>query len=192
MRLFGLNLADRPDIASGRIRLRLPEVSDFTLWAYERSLSAAFLQPWEPTWPADDLTRAAFRQRIRRCHREFFRGSGYGFFIFRLTDDALLGGITLGNVRYGVVRAASLGYWMSSRHAGQGYMTEAVDAVVRFAFSELGLHRIEAASMPVNARSIHILEKAGFEREGLARSYLRIDGAWRDHLLFARIVDGGA
>lgn len=189
MNLFGLGQAEVPDLVGDRVRLRLPHAADYAAWAGERSASADFLRPWEPTWPSDDLTRAAFRRRVRRCRRESAEGGGYAFLIFRLADDALLGGITLSNVRYGVARSAALGYWMSRRHAGQGYMSEAVGVVVRFAFRELGLHRVEAASMPINARSIHILEKAGFGREGLARSYLMIAGAWRDHLLFAKVND---
>ncbi|WP_237154566.1 GNAT family N-acetyltransferase [Oryzibacter oryziterrae] len=190
MTLFPVGVLDPPPVLTGqRIYLRLPVAADYPAWADERTDSAAFLQPWEPTWPADDLTRAAFKRRVKRCLRELRERKGHAFFLFRRDDDALLGGITLSNVRYGVSQCASMGYWMARRHAGQGYMSEAVRLVLGYAYDDLQLHRVEAASRPENTRSIHLLEKAGFVREGYARSYLLIDGKWQDHVLFARLKD---
>ncbi len=97
--------------------------------------------------------------------------------------------MTLNNVRRGVTQAVALGYWLGAQYTGRGLMTEAVCAAATFAFDRLRLHRIEAACLPHNAASIAVLERAGFTREGLARRYLKIDGVWQDHLLFARLVD---
>ena len=100
-----------------------------------------------------------------------------------------MGGVTLSNVRRGVAQAASVGYWIGERFARQGYMTEAVLAVVEFAFEELGLHRVEAACLPENDASRSLLLKVGFRQEGYARQYLRINGKWQDHLLFEMLRD---
>ena len=98
-----------------------------------------------------------------------------------------MGGITLGGVRRGVSQSGTLGYWMGAPYAGKGRMTRAVAAAVDFAFLKLRLHRVEAACIPDNAPSIALLERNGFQREGYARGYLQIDGAWRDHVLFALV-----
>ena len=116
------------------------------------------------------------------------RGSALAFFIFELRSGALLGGVTLGNIRHGVAQSGHIGYWIGEKYAGQGFMVEAVQLLVAFAFDTLKLHRIEAACIPDNARSVRVLEKAGFRREGLLRSYLRINGVWQDHYLYALIA----
>jgi ribosomal-protein-alanine N-acetyltransferase len=167
------------------VYLRPAEMRDFEAWATLREKSRAFLTPWEPTWPGDDLTRAAFRRRLRRHEQEIDSDEAYPFLIFRDGDDALLGGLTLGQVKRGVAQSATLGYWMGAPHAGQGYMSRAVRAVTGFAFTVLRLHRIEAACLPHNEASIRLLERNGFRHEGLARAYLRINGLWQDHVLFA-------
>ncbi|WP_036789709.1 GNAT family N-acetyltransferase [Pleomorphomonas koreensis] len=178
-----------PVLADAVLCLRLPAVSDYGAWVSERSESRAFLRPWEPTWSADDLTRAAFKRRVRRVQRDAAEQSGFAFLIFRRDDEALLGGVTLSNIRRGVAQSASLGYWMSVRHAGRGYMRRAVDLTLDFAFGELRLHRVEAACIPGNERSLGLLEKAGFVREGYARRYLLIDGRWQDHVLLSRTAE---
>jgi [ribosomal protein S5]-alanine N-acetyltransferase len=178
-----------PVLTDDAVSLRLPVTSDYAAWASERSESRAFLKPWEPTWSADDLTRSAFKRRIRRVQREAAEQSAFAFLIFLRDGETLAGGITLSNIRRGVSQSCSLGYWMSVRHAGRGYMRRAVDLVVGFAFDELRLHRVEAACIPGNDRSLGLLEKAGFVREGYARRYLLIDGRWQDHVLLSRTSD---
>jgi [ribosomal protein S5]-alanine N-acetyltransferase len=181
-----------PSIAGEGVALRMPQMTDFTEWAALRETSRDFLIPWEPTWPSDDLTRSAFRRRIRRYTEDLRTDQGYAFLIFRHSDDALVGGLTLANIRRGVAQAGSLGYWMGLPHARKGYMTAAVRAVIPFAFTTLRLHRLEAACIPTNAGSIRLLENTGFQREGYAREYLCINGVWQDHLLYARLKDGPA
>ena len=178
-----------PAIAGDAVLLRAPQMSDHAEWSALRAASRDFLTPWEPTWPADDLTRAAFRRRIRRYAEDQRSDLAYPFFIFRKTDSVLVGGLTLANIRRGCAQAASLGYWMGAAYAGQGYMTAAVATVLPFAFGTLRLHRVEAACIPANDVSIRLLEKTGFQREGFARQYLCINGVWQDHLLFARLRD---
>ena len=178
-----------PAIAGDEVLLRAPQMSDHAEWSALRAASRDFLTPWEPTWPADDLTRAAFRRRIRRYAEDQRSDLAYPFFIFRKSDSVLVSGLTLANIRRGCAQAASLGYWMGAAYAGQGYMTAAVNTILPFAFGTLRLHRVEAACIPANDVSIRLLEKTGFQREGFARQYLCINGIWQDHLLFARLRD---
>ncbi len=166
------------------LRLRPPELDDFPFWERLRSESKSFLEPWEPLWPEDDLTRTAFRRRIRRYTAEIEADEAYPFLIWSMADGALLGGLTIGNVRRGAAQSATLGYWMGARYAGQGIMTRAVTLACRFGFGPGKLDRIEAGCLPENAASIRLLEKVGFRREGLARNYLSIAGRRRDHILF--------
>ena len=177
-------------IAGDGVTMRTPQMTDFSEWAALREASRDFLVPWEPTWPHDDLTRSAFRRRVRRYAEDLRTDQGYAFLILRTTDGVLLGGLTLAHIRRGVAQAASLGYWMGQPFARHGYMTAAVRAIIPFAFTTLRLHRLEAACIPSNAASIRLLERTGFVREGYAREYLCINGVWQDHLLFARLADG--
>jgi ribosomal-protein-alanine N-acetyltransferase len=178
-----------PAIAGQGVFLRAPQMADYSEWVALREASRDFLTPWEPTWPADDLTRASFRRRMKRYSEDQRSDLAYPFFIFRKSDGALVGGLTLANVRRGCAQAGSLGYWMGAAYAGKGHMTAAVAAVLPFAFGTLRLHRVEAACIPANVASIRLLEKTGFRREGFARQYLCIDGIWQDHLLYARLQD---
>lgn len=175
-------------VIEGRtVHLRHPELADHEQWAALRAESAQFLQPWEPVWPRGDLTRPAFRARLRRYAGEIRAGTGFPFFVVRNSDEALLGGITLGNIRRGVAQNGQIGYWIGEKFAGRGFMSEAVALVCEYAFARTGLHRLEAACIPGNSKSIRLLEKNGFQREGVLRAYLKINGRWRDHVLYARI-----
>ncbi|MBV8564706.1 MAG: GNAT family N-acetyltransferase [Methylobacteriaceae bacterium] len=180
-----------PLVRGDGMHLRPPEMRDYEAWARLREVSRVFLTPWEPTWPADDLRRYAFRARIRRYGEEIARDEAYPFLIFRDADQMLLGGLTLGQIRRGVAQCATLGYWIGAPHSGQGYMTRAVAAATGFAFGALRLHRIEAACLPQNVASMRLLKRCGFQREGYARGYLRINGVWQDHVLFA-LLEGDA
>ncbi len=169
--------------------LRHPDFSDHEAWAAVRGRSRTFLEPWEPVWPPDDLTRTAFRRRIRRYHRDIREDSAYPFFMFAGRSDAFLGALTLSHVRRGVSQAATLGYWIGEPYAGQGLMTAAVRRLCHYAFRDLRLHRIEAACIPTNEPSRRVLRRCGFREEGLARAYLKINGRWQDHVLFALLAE---
>lgn len=185
-----INFADPlPSVAGEGVLLRIPQAPDYTDWTALREGSRDFLTPWEPTWPADDLSRSAFRRRIRRYSEDLRTDQGYAFLIIRSSDNTLVGGLTLANIRRGVAQAGSIGYWMGRPFVRQGYMTAAVRAIIPFAFTSLRLHRLEAACIPTNAGSIRLLEKTGFVREGYAREYLCINGIWQDHLLYGRLKD---
>ncbi len=168
-----------------RVTLRAPRRGDAEAWIALRRDSRDYLQPWEPTWPTDAVSNAAFRRRRAQLLAEWREDTGRGFLIFRRIDEVLLGGVTLSNIRRGVADTASMGYWIGAPHARQGYMTEAVACILDFAFGELRLHRVEAACLPDNDASHALLLKSGFTEEGVAREYLKINERWRDHMTFA-------
>jgi ribosomal-protein-alanine N-acetyltransferase len=184
-----LVLEPTPVLRRAVVLMRPPQMSDYPAWAALREESRAHLTPFEPLWSADELSRNAYRERLRRYQRDMKDDLGYALFILREADRTLLGGITLSNVRRGVTQAASIGYWIGVPHTRQGHAGMALAAVVRFAFDELRLHRLEAACMPSNTSSLRVLEKAGFQREGLARRYLRINGVWEDHIVHSLLAE---
>jgi ribosomal-protein-alanine N-acetyltransferase len=169
--------------------LRHPAMGDYSAWAELRAASRQHLTAWEPQWARDELTRSAYRRRLRQYQRELREDQGYAFLIFRRSDAALVGGLSVSNVRRGVAQAASIGYWIGAPHVRRGYMGDAVKALLPFVFGTLGLHRLEAACLPRNLPSTRVLEKVGFKREGMARRYLKINGVWQDHDLFALLQD---
>jgi [ribosomal protein S5]-alanine N-acetyltransferase len=168
-----------------RAFVRPPAPADFRAWADVRERSRTFLAPWEPLWAPDALSEQTYQRRLRRQGAEWRADEGYNFHVFDRKTGQLVGGIGLTNVHRGVAQTGALGYWVGEPFARQGYTSEAVKLVVRFAFATLGLHRVEAACVPENDPSRALLEKVGFVREGYARAYLKIAGTWRDHFTFA-------
>lgn len=170
-----------------RLTLRLPAHSDYRAWASLRELSRDFLTPWDPLWVEDALSRKAFTNRVYWAARAEAAGTALPLFLIRRQDAALVGGITLDNIRRGPAQAGTLGYWVGAPHARKGYMREALEAVVHHAFTQLDLSRLEAGCLPENAASRGVLEKVGFKYEGVAQSYLQINGRWRNHVLYANL-----
>ena len=182
-----LGVPRRPELRSGRVALAVPRPAHYEAWSLLRETSRQSLVPFEPEWQPDELSRPAWRRRLARYRSERDRGTGEAFLILRASDRALVGGITLSNLRRGVTQTASVGYWIGVPYLRQGFASEAVALLLGYAFEDLGLNRIEAACMPSNAASIAVLERAGFRHEGVARGYLRINGVFEDHLLYARL-----
>ena len=174
-------------IETDRLTLRPPTHSDFRTWSALRRESKDFLVPWEPEWAEDHLTRKAFTNRVYWASRSIASGTALPLFAFRRSDEVLVGAITLDNIRRGPAQAGTLGYWTGEAFARQGYMREAIKAVVHYAFTRLDLSRIEAACLPENKASRGLLEASGFKYEGVAQSYLQIDGRWRTHVLYAAL-----
>lgn len=168
-----------------RLFLETPRRGHYAQWSGLREASRAHLEPFEPQWSHDELTFAAYNRRLVRYRRERLDRTGLAFFVLRASDRELVGGVTLSNVRRGVTQAGSVGYWTGMPFTRRGYASEALSAVLGYAFEDMELNRVEAACMPINRASIGVLERAGFRREGLARRYLRINGVWEDHLLLA-------
>ncbi|MFO6464598.1 GNAT family protein [uncultured Jannaschia sp.] len=177
----------KPRIETDRLIMRLPQHGDYRAWVGLRDGSAAFLQPWEPAWASDHLSRKSFTNRVYWAQRSQSQGTALALFVTRKTDGQLLGAITLDNIRRGPSQSATLGYWIGQPHARQGYMREAIVALSHHAFRRLDLSRLEAACLEENAASRGLLEKAGFKYEGVAQSYLQIAGRWRNHVLYAML-----
>jgi ribosomal-protein-alanine N-acetyltransferase len=174
-------------IETERLSLRQPVIGDYRDWSALRADSADFLTPWEPLWAVDHLARKGFSNRVWWAQRSISNGSAMPLFLVRREDQALLGAITLDNIRRGPAQAGTLGYWIGQAYARQGYMREAIAGVVHYAFDRLDLSRIEAACLPENQASRALLEKCGFKYEGVAQSYLQINGRWRTHVLYAQL-----
>lgn len=190
MAFLRAGIAAETAVIQGRgVWLRLPQMNDYAAWAELRALSRAHLVPWEPLWPRDDLSRSGYRRRLRHYQREAREDQGYAYLLFDAATDQLMGGVTLSNVRRGVTQAATLGYWLGLPYVGRGHMTEAVRALMSHSFETLRLHRVEAAVQPANVPSRRVLERVGFVKEGLARRYIKINGVWQDHYLFALLAE---
>jgi [ribosomal protein S5]-alanine N-acetyltransferase len=182
-----IGLRRRVRVETERLTLRLPVHADWVLWAKLRRDSAAFLTPWEPVWSPDHLSRRSFTNRVYWAKRAEAQGTALPLLLTRRDDGLILGALTLDNIRRGPAQAGTLGYWMGAPFARQGYMREAILGVVHHAFNALDLSRIEAACLPENQPSRGLLEKSGFKYEGVAQSYLQINGRWRNHVLYAAL-----
>ncbi len=174
-------------ILTARLSLRLPEHRDFREWAKLRHESKAFLSPWEPIWAADHLSRASFTNRVYWSQRAVKNGNAVPLFVFHKEAGQLVGAITLDNIRRGPSQVGTIGYWVGQQYARQGFMSEAIIAMVAHAFGALDLSRVESACLPDNLASRGLLEKAGFKYEGVAQSYIQINGRWRNHVLYAAL-----
>jgi len=183
--MFGVRKKVR--LETERMTLRPPMHGDFRAWAGLRNDSRDFLSPWEPTWSEDHLSRKGFTNRVYWAQRSIANGNAVPLFLVRRADDALLGAITLDNIRRGPAQAGTTGYWIGEPFARQGYMKEAIEAVVHYAFRMLDLSRIEAGCLPENTPSRRLLEQCGYKYEGVAQSYLQINGRWRNHVLYANL-----
>lgn len=185
----GIDTGREPALAlhGRRVVLRPLQLSDFRDWRDVRIANASWLIPWEPTRPvaAPDPVRDrdAFAIRCSARARDWQLGTGYGFGIF--TDDALVGEINLNSVQRGAYQNAYVGYWVDHRAAGNAYVPEALVVLLRFAFEQLRLHRLQVAIIPRNLRSRRVVEKLGFRSEGVAERYLEINGVWEDHVRYA-------
>ena len=155
------NPAFQPLLVQDPVLLRAGAVSDYPAWLSLRERSRAHLTEWEESWTPEQATLSAFKRRLRNYDREARRGGGLSLLVFRLSDNVLVGGATLTNIRYGASRSGVLGYWVGAPFT------------------------IVAACQPGNIASQKLLERSGFVREGRARDYLKINGAWRDHDIYA-------
>ena len=185
--MFGRRAAQTIEIQSKRLLLRPPFSRDYEAWAALRRDSRAFLEPWEPTWSPDHLTRRSFRNRVIWAERSIKQGEALPLLMISRAADQIVGGVTLSNIRRHPAEAATLGYWTGIHFTRQGYMAEAIDALRKHAFSRMDLSRLEAACLPENAPSRKLLERCQFKYEGVAQAYLQINGRWRNHVLYAAL-----
>jgi ribosomal-protein-alanine N-acetyltransferase len=154
-----------------------------------RLANREFMKPYDPRQPDHFFTRAGQDAHVRMSIQQWLDDRAFGFGVFELSTGELIGRVALSNVVRGAWQNATLGYWIAGNKNGRGYGTEAVQLVTRFAFFNAGLHRVQAAIMPRNARSIRVIEKAGYRFEGESRRYLSIDGVWEDHHIYAMTAE---
>jgi ribosomal-protein-alanine N-acetyltransferase len=175
------------ELACRRVLLRPLTTSDFDAWREVRGRNREWLTKWEPRpisgHPDVTVDRRAFAARCGARDRERQLGSGYGFGIF--LGEQLVGEINISNIQRCPFQNAYVGYWIDEAHAGQGYMPEATVAVLRFAFEDLGLHRVQISIIPRNQASRRVVEKLALRDEGIAQRYLEINGVWEDHIRYA-------
>jgi len=178
------SLLSKKKLTGKRVFLRPPKRRDALKWQKLRMSSKSFLVPWEPSWDASSCTRRAYLRYLKNSNYLANMDRAYSFLIFKTEDKTLLGGINIGNVRRGVSQSASLGYWIGEKYSRNGYMKEALKLLIPSLFVDLRLNRIEAATLEDNIASKNLLKKIGFKKEGVFRKYLKINGAWRDHILY--------
>ncbi|HJR40104.1 MAG TPA: GNAT family protein [Nocardioidaceae bacterium] len=171
-------------LRSGRVGLRPLALSDRRAWKEVRARNVEWLKPWEATVPPGDASAPkTFRRLVIDLRRQARELRSLPFAL--TVDDEFAGQLTVSNIVGGSARFASMGYWIDSRHAGQGFVPTAVALATDYCLFEMDLHRIEIAIRPENVASLRVVEKLGFLEFGYAPRFLHIDGDWRDHRLFA-------
>lgn len=187
--MFQLKLPSRPVfdpiLTHDPVFLRPPKIDDYPAWVRLRETSRKHLIRWEEDWTPDHMSLGAFRRRLKTAARDAGRGGGLSLFVFERDTGFLVGGATLSNLRYGASRSGILGYWIGAPFVRRGFGAAAVDAMSRHGIESIGLNRIEAACQPNNAASKAVLVHCGYTYEGVASDYLRINGKWRDHHIYA-------
>ena len=169
----------------GVIQLVHPRWADFEAWSLLRRQNLEYLRPWEPDVSTAGLNKSAYRGRLSRLKKLVQQDMAYPFNVFFY--GALIGACNITHIERGMAQSARLGYWIAAAFAGRGFATASVKAASEFCFASLGLHRVEAAVQCDNAASIRVLRASGYSYEGRARGLLKIDGAWRDHDIYARL-----
>ena len=175
------------ELTGRRVLLRPLSAADFEQWREVRTRCRDWLTKWEPRplpgHPDSSEDRRAFAAQCGARERERQLGTGYGFGIF--VEGRFAGAINLSSIQRGPFQNAYVGYWIDEALAGNSYMPEAVVVILRFAFEELSLHRVQIAIIPRNAPSRRVVGKLDLREEGVAQRYLEINGAWEDHVRYA-------
>ena len=175
-------------LREGRIELRPLRLRDATAWREVRTRNARWLRPWEATLPlAEHDAPTTYGAMVRRLRAEAREGRSLPFAL--TVDGAFAGPVTIGGIARGSLLSAYIGYWIDQNRAGHGYVAEAVAVLIKFAFDELHLHRLEVCIIPRNSNSLRVVEKLGLRNEGLAERFLEINGVWEDHYRFAVTVE---
>ncbi len=172
-----------------RVILRPPQLEDWSKWAKIRDKNRAFLEPLEPTWPENCLTRDFYERRYARQTKDRQQDRAYSFLILTKENKTIIGGVNINNICRGAAQYASLGYWLDQDEQGVGYMAESLRLAINYGFKDLKLHRFHAGCLADNQSSINLLLKLGFTEEGFAKKYVRINGQWQDHKLFGLPVE---
>jgi ribosomal-protein-alanine N-acetyltransferase len=171
--------------AGALVEIRPLTLDDVDAQLELRCSNREFMRPYDPRQPEHFFTRDGQEAHIRVSMQQWLDDRAFGFGVFERGTGALVGRVALSNVVRGAWQNATLGYWIAGDRNGRGYATESVRLATRFAFVDAGLHRVQAAIMPRNERSVRVIEKAGFRYEGDSHRYLSINGVWEDHRIYA-------
>ena len=186
-----LKIQKLPRLNSERLQVRLLEPHEKDLMVRFRDENRDYLKPWEPLRRPDFFTEGFWEIQLRLTLRDFREGASAGFVLLSPVEDEVLGVCNYTNIVRGTFQSCQLGYALAEKHQHKGLMFEALSMTNQYMFDDLGLHRIMAGYLPHNERSGKLLDRLGFEKEGLARKYLKINGRWEDHLLTSLINDSG-
>ena len=178
-----------PRLFTDRLQVRLLEPHEADLMVRFRDENRDYLEPWEPLRRPDFFTAGFWEILLRLTIRDFRDGASACFVLLSPSEDEVLGVCNYTNIVRGTFQSCQLGYALAEKHQHKGIMFEALSMTNKYMFEDLGLHRIMAGYLPHNERSGKLLERLGFEKEGRARKYLKINGRWEDHLLTSLIND---
>jgi ribosomal-protein-alanine N-acetyltransferase len=178
-----------PRLCTDRLQARLLEPHDADLMVQFRDENRDHLEQWEPRRQPEFFTEGFWEVHLRLTLRDFREGASACFVLLSPNDDEVLGVCNYTNIVRGTFQSCHLGYALAEKHEGKGIMFEALSLTNGYMFNDLGLHRIMAGYLPHNERSGKLLDRLGFEKEGLARKYLKINGRWEDHVLTSLIND---
>lgn len=178
----------QPTFFYKQIRLRPLRYRDVNKWKSLRRENKSWLKEWDATLPPfEESYPATFFQMVSQTKGDARKKTNFSWAIEYKKE--LVGLVTAGNINFGSSRSCYVGYWIGKNHAGKGIVPVAVALVLDFVFRELKLHRVEIAIRPENAASLRVVEKLGIKFEGLRRSYIHINGDWRDHQVFVVLED---
>lgn len=182
--LWAAIVTKRPELKTHRLTLRLGEADDIPAILHYYRVNRAYLEPFEPQRPDSFYTRDFWKNVLASRATDFHTGYAVKLLILLQNQpDQVIGTINLNTIVRGALHGATLGYSLSAQHQGNGYMTEAGQRLIAYAFDDLNLHRLMANYMPHNHRSANVLKRLGFQIEGIARDYLFINGQWQDHVM---------
>ena len=171
-------------IETDRLLLRTARPEDLDAIVSFTRINRQFFAPFEPQSKEDYFTEAFWQERVRDYQENIANDYSYHIFVFRREGhQEVIGKINFSNIVRGAMQGCHLGYALGEKQQGHGYMHEALSSAIGHMFTERNMHRIMANYMPENIRSENVLNKLGFQREGLAKDYLRLNGKWRDHIL---------
>ncbi len=173
-------------LRANRVTLRPLKDADFDAWREVRVRCGDWLSQWEPLPPegwGDPNGKRLYTSRCVAREQEARSGTAHSFGVF--LDGRFIGEANLSGIQRGPIQTASIGYWIDQEYAGRGLIPEAVAAIFRFAFEDLGLHRIQISIVPRNTASLNVAVKLKLRHEGLALRYIEINGVWEDHNIFA-------
>lgn len=176
-----------PELRSARVCCRLLEPHEAIRMVEFRQDNRLHLESWEPRRPPEFFTEGFWEIQLRLALKDFRDGVSACFAILSADEDEVFGVCNYTGIVRGTFQSCHLGYALSHRHEGAGIMYEALSLTNDYIFRDLGLHRIMAGYLPHNDRSRRLLERLGFEKEGFARKYLKINGHWEDHVLTSLI-----